>query len=54
VFVEFWKVTILMLLLAAINSEGHQVLDYKEYQADRNFDAIPVSLEQMQLVHQKC
>jgi hypothetical protein len=52
VFAEFWRVTILMSLLAAISSKGHQVLDYKEYQADRNFDAIPVLLQQMQPVHQ--
>jgi hypothetical protein len=45
VFAEFWRATILMLLLAAINSEGRQVLDSQNYQADRNFDAILASLE---------
>jgi hypothetical protein len=50
VFAEFRRATILMSLLAAINSEGRQVLDYEEYQTDRNFDAIPASLERTQSV----
>jgi hypothetical protein len=51
VFAEFRRATILMSLLAAINSEGRQVLDPENYQADRNFDAIPASLERTQPVH---
>jgi hypothetical protein len=51
VFVEFRRATIMMSLLAAINSEGHQVLDSENYQTNRNFDAIPASLEQTQPVH---
>jgi hypothetical protein len=48
VFVEFQRATILMSLLAAINSEGRQVLDSEKYQADHNFDTILASLEWMQ------
>jgi hypothetical protein len=45
VFVEFCQVTVILSLLAAINSNGRQVLDSKPYEANQNFDAMPVSLD---------
>jgi hypothetical protein len=40
VFAEFHRVTVILSLLAAINSDGRQVLDSKPYEADDNFDAM--------------
>lgn len=51
VFAEFRRVTLLMSVLAAINSDGRQVLDSAEYQAHHTFDGIPGSLERTQSVH---
>jgi hypothetical protein len=51
VFAEFRQVTVMLSLLAAINSGGRQVLDSKPYEADRNFDAMPASLERTQPAH---
>jgi hypothetical protein len=40
VFAEFRRVTVILSLLAAINSDSRQVLDSKPYEADDNFDAM--------------
>jgi hypothetical protein len=48
VFAEFRQVTVMLSLLAAINSDGRQVLDSKPYEADHNFDAMPASLDRTQ------
>jgi hypothetical protein len=48
VFAEFRQVTVILSLLAAINSDGRQVLDSKPYEADQNFDAMLVSLDRTQ------
>jgi hypothetical protein len=48
VFTEFHQVTVILSLLAAINSDGRQVLDSKPYEADQNFDTMPALLDRMQ------
>ena len=40
VFVEFHRVTVILSLLATINSDGQQVLDSKLYEADDDFDTM--------------
>jgi hypothetical protein len=48
VFAEFHQVTVILSLLAAINSDGRQVLDSKPYEANQNFDAMLTSLDRTQ------
>jgi hypothetical protein len=40
-FMEFHRVTMMLSILAAINSRGRKLLDLKEYEADPNFNNIP-------------